>query len=178
MKLIEMLPELWQNSAEVAALQAGLDGTIEKAEADAAELMSQVFVDTATWGLSYWEKLLGLSAGDDMTDTERRERIRAKLGSGTVATKSKIASIVSNYENGDVEITEDFGNYKIQFRFVSKMGVPSQIEALQKTIADVLPAHLQAEYIFTFRKWDELSSYTWDELSSYTWDEVMSLENI
>ena len=54
---------------------ARVDFLAEKVET----LPYQAFVATATWGLRYWEILVGLPIREDLSDEERRRRILERL---------------------------------------------------------------------------------------------------
>jgi hypothetical protein len=70
------------------------------------DLKNQLYVDTATWGLDYWEQFLDIRTDLTKTDLDRRSFIKSKLrGYGTV-TKNLVQDVAQAYLNGEVEVKE------------------------------------------------------------------------
>ena len=59
--LINLLPENYAESNETVAIQEGIQVESEALKMASQDLLNQLFVETATWGLSNWEKYLGLT---------------------------------------------------------------------------------------------------------------------
>lgn len=108
------------------------------------DLLDNLFIDTATWGLKYWEELL--SVNFDIEDySTRRLKIKILLNSHEVSTlkfmidlsnrfiSDKSAFIVEHNEESYFEI--EFNNRSI-FDF----------EGLKKAIELYKPAHLGVKY--------------------------------
>ncbi len=105
-----------------------------------------MFIETATWGLSRWEKIFDLPIEIEKNYSFRRERIKAKIrGSGTT-TKQLIINIASAFSNGEVEVIEYPNEYRFVVKFVGVKGVPANMKDLTSSIEEVKPAHLA----FTF----------------------------
>jgi hypothetical protein len=136
------------------------------------ELLAQFFVDTATWGLSIWEQMLGLPPADDETLDERRDRIKSKIRGYGTATIRAIKNVAESYDKGIIDVAEDFSKYTV-IRFVDTTGIPSNIEDLKAIVRELVPAHLAIEYEYNYFIWDELDGkhWTWDQLDelNLTW---------
>jgi hypothetical protein len=157
--------EIWRSGNRELALNAN----------QIDDVMNQLFIDEATWGLSAWETMLGLPNGSALTYEERRGNIKAKLRSNSVVTKERLVEIANSYQQGTIQVTEKVNNYEIEIKFVSIYGIPSNVEHFQKAIREILPAHLEATYVYTYLTWNELGALnkTWNELDilNMTWDE-------
>ena len=72
--------------------------------------LNQFYVDSATYGLDYWEKMLGISKNIFSIQT-RRENIKAKMRSrGTTnieVIKNKMNSFISNNQSYAVVLKEE-----------------------------------------------------------------------
>jgi hypothetical protein len=167
-------------------------------------VLAQFHVDTATWGLDIWERFVGLPSNATysvwnsleqrsvifdglewktwdaiehsyVSLDDRRAAIKSRLrGTGTV-TKTMLKSVCASYTGGTVDIIEDSSAFKVQIVFTDIAGVPSNMDALQAVIRDIMPAHLLIEYVYRYLRWDELDgkAMSWDTLDAdaYTWDE-------
>lgn len=119
-------------------------------------------------GLTLFENLLSIKRDLTLSFRERREVILAKLrGTGTT-TKQMIKNVAESYSNGEVEVIEVNNRYIIKIKFIGTRGVPSNLEGLQRALREIIPAHLDIEYIFTYMTWTEFESYnkTIDEWNS------------
>ncbi len=164
MNLIKYLPHFYGNSEEVKELQEALsdEGTIIENEINS--IKNQVFVDSATWGLTYWEKLLGLHTDTTQTNEVRRSRIKTYLRNNGTCTKVKLKNICHSYVNGEVEIIEDNANYKLTVKFVGENGVPANIDYLRNALREAIPAHLQFLFAYSYLLLKDVDAMTLNEL--------------
>jgi len=148
---------------------------LNNTENSSQDVLDQCFIDTATWGLEFWEKFLGLPVDKTKTDVSRREKIKAKLrGCGTV-TKEFLKNVANAFVNGEIDIIEYPGEYKFVIKFVGTKGVPQNIGNLTEIIEEIKPAHLNYEYQYTYNVWSFLTSKVWNDLTPYTWDQIRTI---
>lgn len=167
---------LFPDSVEIINIQTSLGLEDDKVKLAIQDILNQIFVNTATWGLDNWEKYLGLKIDLSETYENRRARIMTRLrGQGTV-TKAMLKNVCESFINGTVEIIEDNPNYSFTIKFTDIKGIPANMEYLKATVEEVKPAHLAVTYEYTYLTWDEFESHewTWDELEAQnlTWDEL------
>ncbi|MGF9711614.1 YmfQ family protein [Paenibacillus naphthalenovorans] len=148
---------------------------IGQLNADIYDVLNQFFIDTATWGLAYWERVCGIPTDLAKPIEQRRSVIRSRLrGIGTV-TVALIKNVAEAYDNGEVEVTENVAAYTIGIKFIANRGVPENLEDTRAALREIIPAHLAIEFSFTYLQWDELDAqgFTWDTLDArlFTWDD-------
>ena len=129
--------------------------------------LNQFFVDSATHGLDYWEKMLGISKNIFSTQT-RRENIKAKMRTRGTSSISVIKNICEAYSNGEVDIIVNHSDYSFVIDFVGSIGIPQAFEELDKTINEIKPCHLAHSYKFNYITNKQLKDYTHSQLSAYT----------
>ena len=112
--LISRYPDFYAGSAEFVDLQTALEPEVLELWTARDGLLDQLAVETATWGLQYWEKTLGLSVEQSKEIAYRRSRIRSKLRGAGVTTVALIESVAESFSNGEVELTE----FPLQFRLL------------------------------------------------------------
>ena len=78
MNLIDMLPSFYHNSDFVKAYMSSQTVEHSFIKESIEDLVNNLYVDTATWGLDYFEEKLGLQTDKSKSYEERRERIKAK----------------------------------------------------------------------------------------------------
>ena len=170
--LMKYLPTYWHEIEQMKVLQEILGKNLVEVIAFKQDLFNQMFIETATWGLSRWEKIFDLPIEIEKNYSFRRERIKAKIrGSGTT-TKQLIINIASAFSNGEVEVIEYPNEYRFVVKFVGVKGVPANMKDLTSSIEEVKPAHLAFTFEYTYNYWNNLKAYTWSALSIHTWDKV------
>jgi hypothetical protein len=139
------------------------------------DVLIQLYVPTATWGLAFWEEFLELETDVSQSNAYRRSVIISKLRGVGTFTKSMVMNAALSYENGEIKITEyaTLGYFKI--KFVSLRGIPPNYDQFKSWLEDIKPAHLGVIYEFSFMTWDEFDVYNkpWDQwdILNLTWDE-------
>jgi uncharacterized protein YmfQ (DUF2313 family) len=204
--MYDYIPGYYEDIREARAIIDSDSDAISELNVTADDVLDQMYVDKATWGLEIWERFVGLpnSANYTVWDTmsrqsvifnalefktwnlieksytasldERRSAVKARLrGTGTV-TKDLLKTVCAAYTGGTVDIVEKTSEFKVQIVFTDLAGVPANMDALEAVLRDIMPAHLEIEYVYRYLRWNELDGYTWswDTLDgkSYTWDEL------
>lgn len=133
--------------------------------------LNQFFVESATYGLDKWEKMLGISK-NNFDFLTRRENVKAKMRSKGTTTFTMIKNLCEAYSNGIVEIDVDHSNYSFEIVFVSTIGVPLSFEELDRVINEIKPCHLAHSYKFNYNTNKDVSKYTHEQLANYTHEEI------
>lgn len=176
MSLIDKLPYFYSEGI-TKAIQDSLGNEASLVNENTDNLLKQFFVDSATYGLNYWESMLGISKNNFDIDT-RQENIKAKMRSRGTTTVDVIKNICEAYSNGIVEIIVNHSDYSFVVDFVGTTGVPKAFDELDKTINEIKPCHLAHSYKFNYNTHKTLSNYTHEELSKYTHNEVRNLNEL
>lgn len=170
--LIQRYPEFLQKGAEFADIQQALEPERLALWQAQDGLCDQLSVDSATWGLKYWEQALGIPV-EVLKDTAfRRSRVKSKLRGAGVTTVAMIQSVAESFSNGAVEVTEQAEQYRVAIKFVGTIGIPPNMDDLTASLREVMPAHLGWDYIIVYNTWDAVKKHTWAELKTHTWTQV------
>ena len=170
MSLINKLPSFYDNNI-TKPIQNSFDIEVNSINDEVENTLNQFYVDSATYGLDKWEKMLGISKNNFDTQT-RRENIKAKMRSRGTTTVSVIKNVCEAYSNGIVEVIVNHLDYSFVIDFVGTIGVPKAFAELDKTIEEIKPCHLAHSYKFNYNTHNDLSNYTHEQLANYTHDEI------
>lgn len=174
--MLTYLPRYYETSRIMRAILQAEGEEFDKLRQALDETLDQFFVNTATWGLDRWEEELGLPVTPDQPTDERRDKIISRLRGCGTATISVVKQVAESYDNGAIDVIEDFPAYTVTIRFVDTAGVPPNLEDLKVAVRAVVPAHLELQYQFNYFIWDEwdAKSETWDVFDSLslTWSEL------
>ena len=170
MNLINKLPSFYDNDI-TRPIQNSFTVEADLINDKVEKTLEQFFVDSATYGLDKWEKMLGISKNNNDIQT-RRENIKAKMRSRGTTTVSVIKNICEAYSNGIVEVIVNHSDYNFIIDFVGTIGIPKAFAELDKAIEEIKPAHLAHSYKFNYNTHSDISNYTHEQLANYTHDEV------
>lgn len=170
MSLINKLPSFYDNNI-TRPMQDSFSIEANLINNEVTNTLNQFFVDTATYGLDKWEKMLGISK-NNFDFLTRRENVRAKMRSKGTTTFTMIKNLCEAYSNGIVEINVDHSNYSFEIVFVSTIGVPLSFEELDRVINEIKPCHLAHSYKFNYNTNKDVSKYTHEQLANYTHEEI------
>ena len=151
MKLIDKLPYFYDNGYTRPIIEA------EQIEADIlyreiAETLKQCFVETATWGLDYWEDMLFLPRGTGKTYDERRSIIYTRMRATrttTVEVVKELASAFFSPEN--VTVTEHNSNYSFNIEFENIKVSTAKLQDVINVLEMYKPAHLNYDFTFSVK---------------------------
>ncbi|OPA76610.1 hypothetical protein BVG16_15625 [Paenibacillus selenitireducens] len=170
--LLEYLPKYWYDITEMVCIQDTAAAEIGTTKFSIDDVLKQVFVKTATWGLELWERELGLTTDNTKPYERRREMILAKLrGSGTT-TKEMIKSVAAAFSGGEVKVFEYPSEYRFEVQFIGVMGIPPNMAGLMQVLEEVKPAHLTYNFKYSYTWWDTLKQLTWQQANSKSWSEL------
>lgn len=146
--LLQYLPEFYSDIKEFQIIMEIEDIDLHNLKVDMKDLYNQLFLDTATTGLSNWEKDNGIPGSNtNDSDEDRRSRVRGKIRGIGKVDEELIKDVADSWTNGDVEVIFDG---KINIKFNSFYGVPSNMEAVKEVIEQIIPAHLGVQYAIKY----------------------------
>lgn len=166
------LPEQYRQCPETLMVSEAVSGILELQFDHGKEILTQLELETATWGLALWERELGIVPDVTKPYDQRRSRIRAKMRGQGTTTVAMLKNLAESFVNGEVAVEELKRQYKITIRFTSRYGIPPNIDDLSRAIEEVIPAHVDYQYRYTHFTWPmvDKQNITWDELSQTAMD--------
>lgn len=170
----DYLPRYYRDSKNVLSIIEPEASEFSGLNAAILDVLNQYFIDSATWGLSRWEKVCGIPIDESKPYDQRRSVIKSRIrGMGTV-TVAFVKSVAQAYEHGDLEVQEDNSRYTVVITFIGTRGVPASLPDVEAALREIIPAHLAIEFTFTYLVWNELDAkpQTWDQIDALglTWD--------
>ncbi|WP_125154296.1 YmfQ family protein [Clostridium rectalis] len=167
--LLTYLPQFLRDTKEFKVLDKVLGDELALLSLQIEDLVKQCFIDTATWGLTLWEKEYAVKTDINKSYEERREVLKAKKrGHGTV-TRNLIKETAEAFSGGQVEVIEEFKSYCFIVKFIGVKGIPKNLAAFKDMIDTIKPAHLAYDFKYTYTIWDFLTEkgVKWDNNSSW-----------
>jgi hypothetical protein len=171
-EITDYLPRFYDDFQQVVVMLKTEANEFTRLRALLYEILDQFYVETATYGLNRWESITDIEYIEQRSTISRRHYINAKLrGVGTV-TPALLKSIVDAFYTA--EIYEEPTDFKVRIKLVGKRGVPKNLEDIEEAVNNVIPAHLQPYFEFTYLPWSEVeeAGLTWEQAEQYTAEDL------
>ncbi|MED5017939.1 DUF2313 domain-containing protein [Paenibacillus chibensis] len=146
-ELVGSLHKIVREDPFIGALTGSIGLSLDNFDAKMNDLLAQLNIDTATWGLKIYEKELGLKTDISKPLEDRRSVIKSKIrGTGKIGAL-QIKIVADAYSNGNVEVSFDKA---IVIKFNGFYGVPKNLDDLKNAVREIAPAHLVIRYDFKY----------------------------
>ena len=147
MKLIDKLPFFYEECPKTNTIQDGLSSEINNLYSKVNSTIDQLYVNSATWALSEWEKFADIKKTDG-TIEQRRARVASKLKAKGTTTLEVMKSLCKSYSE-DIRVTEIYNEYKILLELIAtkENDIPKTYDFanMNEAIWEIKPAHLNHE---------------------------------
>lgn len=164
----DYLPRYYDDLEDVMKMVESEANEVVRIQAKLNELLDQFYVNSSTFGLDRWERETGITKIPERSVASRRHFINAKLrGVGTVTRELLNEIVDAFYTSSVVEVATE---QKVEVTLLGKRGIPKNLEDIEVAVNDVIPAHIEPEYLFTYLTWAEVneSGIVWVEADTYT----------
>lgn len=147
MKLIDKLPFFYEECPKTNTIQDGLSSEINNLYSKVDSTIDQLYVNSATWALSEWEKFADIKKTEG-TIEQRRVRVASKLKAKGTTTLEVMKSLCKSYAE-DIRVTEIYNEYKILLELIAtkENDIPKtyNFSDMNEAILEIKPAHLNHE---------------------------------
>lgn len=167
--MFDYIPGYFRTAKNFKKIMDAVLKQFDKVDDAVQDIINQIYVDTSTWGLQYWENDYKLEHNLNLTIEERRSRIKAKIRGTGKTDRKLIQKIAEAYSNGEVSVGF---NGKIIITFIGTRGIPSALDELKKQLAEIRPSGLDIVYFFTYLSWNEFDALDAETQESMTWDQL------
>jgi hypothetical protein len=174
--LMLLLPWFYNGNITMKELQNTVSKELGRLYYHLEDFINQLFIDTATWGLSIYEKEMGMITNQSLSYEERRELIKAKLWGRGTTTKQMIKETAKAFSGGEVDVIEYPSEYRFVVKFIGVKGIPRNMQGFIDMLETIKPAHLAYEFRYTYTVWNHLKDLTWGQANAMTWDELRVYE--
>ena len=140
-KFLGYISPIYEQSVIMQAIMEAIGVEWDEAEKLADEVLAQLFPQTATWGIMYWEWLLGIPPNDSLSIEQRRARVLTRMQTRWPMTKERMEQLVRTFcQDKQAFIREFFDQYR--FEVVFSLTQPVDLGTVYEIIEEAKPAHL------------------------------------
>lgn len=140
------------------------------------DVLKQFNIFSSTWGLSSYEYDLGIKTDLQKPFDDRKSTVISKLrGAGTTSTEL-IKNVVESYANASVEVKEQNNIYNVHIVFVGTLGIPPNMNDLERALREILPAHMTYTLEFKYNLYNNFTHLPYSALSVTTYEDLLITE--
>lgn len=137
---------------------------LDTIDSDTADIQAQFDLSTATWGLDYYEKELGIPTDYEKPLSYRASVIKSKWRGGGKLNATLIKTVCDAFTNGNTDVTYD-GTINVKFNSI--LGIPPNLSDLEAAVNQIKPAYLELVYLFSYLLVNEIDkTMTIDQLDA------------
>lgn len=148
--MFDYMPKMYEEIAETKALIETEAAELEILYERINDALLQFNIESATWGITAYEFDIDVIPNASKPLDQRKSVVISKLRGAGVTTRELIKNVAEAYANTDVEVTEDNSNYNIVVKFVGTYGVPPNMSDLERSLREIIPAHMVYTLVFTY----------------------------
>ena len=141
-ELLEMLPRCLQNSVDYRNIIHVFSEEIDFLDESYLDIVDQIQIQTATWGLKYWEQVLSLPVEQDgATYAERRISILSKLAANNVVSAADFRNALEIITE-TLDIRFDIDTSTVFITMTYDPAEEYSVQRLEELVSLMMPAHL------------------------------------
>lgn len=148
--MLKLIPYELRDSPQYQAIFGSSGEFLDVSDRDIDDLLDQTFIDNATWSLELWEKEFNVETDTTKSLRERRSVVKSKKRGIGVVTVAMVKDVAEAYYGGEVEVYEQYEKYVVEVKFVSDYGIPSNLEDVEDSLKEILPAHLDLVFLYSY----------------------------
>lgn len=145
---LSWLPAWFQGDPHVQGVLDVFAREMDRIDVDWQDLLDQMFVQTATWGLSFWEQALQLPVEPTgLSDEDRRTLLMTKLLANNAQSGAAFRAVLDSYvEDYSIHMDHATGTLFIDITYNPSAYSEAQLETI---IESIVPAHLLLNIQYT-----------------------------
>lgn len=172
-KFLGYISPIYEQSVIMQAVMEAIGAEWDDVDRLTDEVFAQLFPQTATWGIMYWEWLLGIPPNDSLSIEQRRTRVLTRMQTRWPMTKERMEQLVRTFsQDKQAFIREFFDQYRFEVLFSLTQSV--DLGTVYEVIEEAKPAHLGYSLVARLRQGEKrvfISStlLAGEEITVYPW---------
>ena len=140
-RFLEYISPIYEQSIIMQAIMEAIGTEWDDVGRLTDEVFAQLFPQTATWGIVYWEMLLKIPVNKGLPIEQRRARVLGRMQTRWPMTKERMEQLVRTFsKDKQAFIREFFDQYRFEVLF--SLTQPVDLGTVYEVIEEAKPAHL------------------------------------
>ena len=172
-KFFGYISPIYEQSVIMQAVMEAIGAEWDDVDRFIDEVFAQLFPQTATWGIVYWERLVGIPENDSLSIEQRRTRVLTRMQTRWPMTKERMEQLIRTFsQDKQAFIREFFDQYRFEVLFNLTQSV--DLGTVYEVIEEAKPAHLSYSLVTWLRQGEKRvfigsALLTGEEITVYPW---------
>ena len=140
-RFLEYISPIYEQSIIMQAIMEAIGTEWDDVGRLTDEVFAQLFPQTSTWGIVYWEMMLKIPVNKGLPIEQRRARVLGRMQTRWPMTKERMEQLVRTFSHDkQAFIREFFDQYRFEVLF--SLTQPVDLGTVYEVIEEAKPAHL------------------------------------
>jgi len=172
-KFLGYISPIYEQSVIMQAVMEAIGVEWDDVDRLTDEVFAQLFPQTATWGIVYWERLVGIPRNDSLSIEQRRTRVLTRMQTRWPMTKEQMEQLIRTFsQHKQAFIREFFDQYRFEVLFSLTQSV--DLGTVYEVIEEAKPAHLGYSLVAQLRQGEKRvfigsTLLAGEEITVYPW---------
>lgn len=140
LKMASYILPLWLDNKEIPCILESIGRERDSIDTKDLDVVMQFFPQTATWGLKYWERTLGIPVNESLPIETRRNKVMARKTSRNPVNPKRIQTAVMQVTNTPVDVGDYFSDYNFGIEIYQKDNAPVNLAAVIQEVQRLKPS--------------------------------------
>lgn len=141
-EMIKNISPIYDKSKIEKAIYEAIGLEFDNADYLVEEILKQMFPQTATWGLVFWEQRLNISINSNEEIEKRRQKVITKMQTKWPLTPERMVNILKNYTNAEIEVIEGVDDFTFEVSLKTRNKIGDPLNEIINKVKEVKPSHM------------------------------------
>ncbi|GAA0076204.1 DUF2313 domain-containing protein [Clostridium sp. CTA-5] len=152
LKMYSSVSPIYDKSIIMKSIFEAIGSEADLTEKQLDDIMLQLYPQTATWGLIFWEQRYKLKSNLDESIEIRRAKVISRIQTkNKIVNPKRIELTIKNFIDAQVEVLDSIAPYVMGINILSENGFTDNLKSMYKEIKRIKPSHLDIKYNLTSR---------------------------
>ena len=172
-RFLEYISPIYEQSIIMQAILEAIGAEWDDVGRLTDEVFAQLFPQTTTWGITYWEWLLGIPPNDNIPIEQRRARVLVRMQTRWPMTRERMEQLVRTFSKDKrAFIREFFDQYRFEVLFNLAQSI--DLKTVNEVVSETKPAHLDFSLVMGLRQGEKniyvgSAMLVGEEITVYPW---------
>ncbi|NFI60727.1 DUF2313 domain-containing protein [Clostridium botulinum] len=147
LQMYNSVSPIYDKNIIMQAIFEAIGSEADLTEKQLDDIMLQLYPQTATWGLVFWEERYKLQTNLDEPIEIRRAKVISRIQTkNKIVNPKRIELTIKNFIKAQVEVLDSIAPYVLGINILSENGFPNKLNPVYKEVKRIKPSHMGVKY--------------------------------
>ncbi|ACD23760.1 DUF2313 domain-containing protein [Clostridium botulinum] len=174
LQMYNSVSPIYDKNIIMQAIFEAIGSEADLTEKQLDDIMLQIYPQTATWGLVFWEERYKLQTNLDEPIEIRRAKVISRIQTkNKIVNPKRIELTIKNFIKAQVEVLDSIAPYILGINITSEKGFHNSLNSMYKEVKRIKPSHMGVKYNLISRTKSNLyigaACITGHKITIYPW---------